>query len=237
MSDSHTSRDVAARDERDTSPVTVWLRRLEAGDAQAAQPLYQHFCVRLQELARRRIPAKVRSVYDHDDASASAFHSLFLGIREQRYQLRDRTDIWRLLLTIAERKIAHRIRDELRDKRDMRRVVQESVFLRLPKEQGGDVPAGMDSLTGREPTPEFAAEVSDTCDALLAALPDDKSRQIALLKLERHTSDEVAAKLGCSRRTVQRKLLVIRRTWQHAVGIESVDDDVSQSGGEQALKD
>ena len=118
----------------------------------------------------------------------------------------------------------------------MRRVVQESVFLRLPKEQGGDVPAGMDSLTGREPTPEFAAEVSDTCDALLA-LPDDKSRQIALLKLERHTSDEIAAKLGCTRRTVQRKLLVIRRTWQHAVGIESVDDDVSQSDGEQALED
>ncbi|MCP4856761.1 MAG: hypothetical protein GY903_19945 [Fuerstiella sp.] len=57
------------------SPVTVWLRQLEVGDTQAAQPLYQHFCGRLQEMARMRIPASVRSAYDQDDVAVSAFHS------------------------------------------------------------------------------------------------------------------------------------------------------------------
>ena len=42
-------------------------------------------------------------------------------------------------------------------------------------------------------------------------LADDSSRQIALLKLKTQTADEIAAKLNCSRRTVQHKLLVIRR--------------------------
>lgn len=108
MSDSETSPDPANRNAADVSPVTLWLRQLEPEDSQAAQPLYEHFCSRLQELARQRIPANVRGAYDQDEESVSAFHSLFQGIREQRYQLQDRADFWRLLLTIAERKIAHR---------------------------------------------------------------------------------------------------------------------------------
>ena len=198
------------------------------GDAQAAQLLYQHFCERVEEMARQRIPANVRRAYDQDDVVVSAFHSLFLGVRKQQYQLHDRFDFWRLLLTIAERKIAKRVRHETRDKRDVRRVVHNSVFLKSSTEQTGDAPRGVDALPGREPTAELAAEVSETCEAMLAALPDGTSRQIALLKLENHTSEEIAAKLGCTRRTIQRKLLVIRRTWQHASGIEPKNEEVSR---------
>lgn len=219
----------------DATPVTIWLRQLEAGDAQAAQPLYEHFCERLQEIVRKRIPANVRTAYDQDDATASAFHSLFLGVRERRYQFDDRTDFWRLLMTIAERKVAKRVRYETRSKRDVRRVVQNSVFAVTPALSAEDVSAGVESLAGREPTPEFAAEIAETCESLLASLPDDKSRQIALLKLENHTAEEIAAKLGCTRRTVQRKLLVIRRTWQHASEIDSEGENMSQFGEERAL--
>ena len=98
----------------------------------------------------------------------------------------------------------------------------------------GNVDASVQSLLAREPTPAFAAEVADTCDALLVALPDDNCRQIALLRLENLTADEIAAKLGCSRRTVQRRLLVIRQAWQAAAEAES-DKDVSQSSDESAL--
>ncbi len=185
--------------------------------------MYEHFCTRLQALVRQRIPASIRRAYDDDDASASAFHSLFLGVREGRYQFGDRADFWRLLFTIAERKIAKRVRHETRDKRDVRRLVQNSVFVKMPTARSDDT----ESLVGYEPTPAFAAEVSETCDGLLASLPDDTSRKIALLKLESYTSDEIAEQLGCTRRTVQRKLLVIRRTWQHAGGLEVEVQDVS----------
>jgi len=224
------ANDAAAAD----SPVTVWLRDLEAGKQTAAQFLYQHFCVRIHELARRRLPAKVRSVYDGDDVAVSAFQSLFRGVREERFSFRDRTDVWRLLLTIAERKIALRIQHETRDKRDVRRLAENSIFLPHPPGQGkpSNREEIQESLLAREPTPEFAAEVADTCDALLAALPDDNARQIALLKLENLTADEIAAKLGCSRRTVQRRLLVIRCVWEEANESGSEADDVSQSGDE-----
>ncbi|MCP4786266.1 MAG: HTH domain-containing protein [Fuerstiella sp.] len=187
---------------------------------------------------RHNSPASAsKSHYDQDDVAVSAFHSVFLGVRKQKYELNDRDDFWRLLLTIAERKIAKRIRYELQDKRDVRRVVRNSVFLLEPTDASHEIPNAMESLAGTEPTPEFAAEVSETCESLFDSLPDETSRRIAQLKLENHTADEIAAKLGCTRRTVQRKLLVIRKTWQHASGIEAEPDEMSQSEEERALTD
>ena len=202
------------------SPVTIWLRQLESGDPNSAGDLYQHFCSRLQNLISRQIPASVRATYDADDVAVSAFHSLFMGVREQRYQLGNRADIWRLLLTIAERKIAKRIRFETQEKRDIRRLLQNSVFMSLQNGPQQHTPSGVNSLPSYEPTPAFAAEVAETCENLLSALPDDCCRTIALLMLENYTAEQVAQKLGCTRRTVQRKLLVIRRTWQDSSGTE-----------------
>lgn len=237
MSDSTNSTPPTSATGADDAPVTVWLRQLEAGDAQAAECLYEHFCTRLQGLVRERIPAAIRGAYDQDDASVSAFHSVFLGIRQQRYQFGDRNDFWRLLLTIAERKIGKRVRYETRDKRDVRRLEQNSIFMPGPAESPAVADRAVEALAGREPTPEFAAEVAETCETLLASLPDDTARRIARLKLENHTADEIATKLGCTRRTVQRKLLVIRRTWQHVGEIDTEADEVSQNREEEALED
>jgi len=137
---------------------------------------------------------------------------------------------------IAERKIGERVRHETRDKRDVRRVAQDSVFLRLPNPQQDDGRGGVESLAGREPTPEFAAEVAETCEALLTLLPDDVYRRIALLRLENHTADEIAAELSCTRRTEQRKLLVIRRAWQDKSATEPWTEEMSQLKAKRALK-
>ena len=236
MAESHNSIEShAASDDANGSQVTMWLRKLEAGDADSANNLYQHFCSRLKTLVRGQIPAHVRATYDQDDVAVSAFHSLFLGVREQRYQFDNRDDFSRLLMLIAERKIAKRIRYETQDKRDIRRRMENSVFLRLSPNQQDEERAGVKSLPGCEPSPEFATEVAETCENLLAALPDDSCRKIALLMLENYTAEQVAEKLGCSRRTVQRKLLVIRRTWQDAGKIEISGGKMSQLDEERAL--
>ena len=206
------------------SPITLWLRSLQAGDPNSAEDLFQHFCSRLQSLISHQIPASVRATYDADDVAVSAFHSLFMGIREQRYRFDNRMDFWRLLLTIAERKIAKRIRFETQEKRDIRRLLPNSVFKSPPSGPQQNAQGGVNSLPSCEPTPAFAAEVAEACENLLGALPDDSCRTIALLMLENYTAEDVAKKLGCTRRTVQRKLLVIRRTWQDSSGIEFLID-------------
>ena len=202
-------------DDTHESPVTMWIRRLEAGDPQAAQSLWGHFCTRVHAMARRRMPTAIRPGYDEDDVALSAFHSLFVGIGKRRFDLKDRDDLWRLLLTIAERKITRRVRHEFRSKRDLRRSIHDSVFVRNDSES--EAPQGLDSFAHSEPTPAFAAEVAESCDRLLNKLPEENLKRVALMKLENYTSEEIAACLGCTRKTVQRKLLIIRKTWQDDV--------------------
>ena len=73
--------------------------------------------------------------------------------------------------------------------------------------------AGLDRIAGEEPTPEFAAMVAEEYRRLLDALEDDGLRQVAISRMEGYTCDEIAMQLGCARRTVARRLDLIRKTW------------------------
>ena len=68
-------------------------------------------------------------------------------------------------------------------------------------------------IVGREPTPEFAVEVADQCDRLVSKLSDTLLREIAILKMEGYTNDEIAGQLQTTTRTVERKLQRIREVW------------------------
>ncbi len=68
----------------------------------------------------------------------------------------------------------------------------------------------------REPSPEFAAEMAEETRRLLDLLGDDPLRSIALWRMEGYTADEIATRLGCTRRTVVRKLEMIRDAWTGA---------------------
>ncbi len=78
-------------------------------------------------------------------------------------------------------------------------------------------PNGLSQIAGRECTPEFAAQASDQLSHLLASLPDETLRAVALGKLAGHTNAEISDKLGLSLRAVERKLSLIRREWEAEV--------------------
>jgi DNA-directed RNA polymerase specialized sigma24 family protein len=66
---------------------------------------------------------------------------------------------------------------------------------------------------GEEPTPEFAVQVAEQYQRLLDSLGEESLRKVAVWKMEGFTADEIAEKLGCSLRTVARKLDAIRVIW------------------------
>ena len=72
---------------------------------------------------------------------------------------------------------------------------------------------GMEQIRSREPTPEFAAEFVETFDAFFSALDDPSLRDVVTLRFEGYTDSEIAERLDYSRRTVQRKLVIVRRHW------------------------
>jgi DNA-directed RNA polymerase specialized sigma24 family protein len=80
----------------------------------------------------------------------------------------------------------------------------------------GAVPGGefLEAIACPEPTPEFAAMLAEECRLRLAGLPDQTQRQIALLKMEGLSDQEVADRLGCGLRSVARKLNLIRKSWR-----------------------
>ena len=99
---------------------------------------------------------------------------------------------------------------EGRGKRDFRRTLVASV---LTAGDSAEVSRDVD-LPSREPTPEFATEFADICNRLFDELADDLLKSIVQLRLTSHSNEEIAAKLGISKRTVERKLLIIRGRWE-----------------------
>ena len=65
-------------------------------------------------------------------------------------------------------------------------------------------------VVGNAPTPEFAAVVTERFESLLKRLKDDDLRRITMGKMEGYTNDELAEQLGCSLRTVERRLSLVR---------------------------
>jgi DNA-directed RNA polymerase specialized sigma24 family protein len=118
--------------------------------------------------------------------------------------------LWRLLLAITARKAAHRHRHDQQQRRDVRRNLSASIFLQFSEDSA---PAGVELLASREPTPEFAAEFVETCDLLYQSLGDPALQQVVALRMEGYSDAEIAGRLKCSRRTVQRRIEVIRRHW------------------------
>jgi DNA-directed RNA polymerase specialized sigma24 family protein len=206
-------------DGADGGSVTCWLGNLKQGDLAAAQPLWDRYFARLVAVARGKLQ-KVRRTSaseDEEDAALSAFNSFCGGIARGRFpQLADRDDLWKLLVVITARKAMAQAQREGRKKRGGGRVVDEAVLFGATAGDDGSM-AGLERIAGEGPTPEFAAMVAEECQRMLDALDDDSLRQVALSRMEGYTNDEIADQLGCARRTVARRLDLIRKTWMSFV--------------------
>lgn len=191
--------------------VTFWLSQLQGGDPAAAQPLWERYFHRLVGLARARLQGHPRRADDEEDVALSVFRRLCDGAARGRFpRLDDREDLWRLLVTMTERKAYNLMRDERRLKRGGGAVVSAGVLVGA----GDSGPGGLDQFAGREPTPEFAAQVAEEYRRLLDRLGDAELQSIAVWKMEGDTAPDIAARLGCALSTVERRLRLIRQIWE-----------------------
>ena len=188
--------------------VTQWIGRLKDGDAAAAQSLWEHYFQRLLLLAQERLRGTPCRVADQEDVVVNAFDSFCRGLRQGRYpQLSDRNNLWELLIVITGRKAIDQIKHERRQKRGGGAVRGDSVF--------ASEEDGFAKLQGREPSPDFAAEVAEAYQRLLNKLGDEELRNIAVCKLEGWTNPEIAQQLGCAISTIERRLRLIRAIWKN----------------------
>jgi DNA-directed RNA polymerase specialized sigma24 family protein len=189
--------------------VSQWVDQLRAGDEAAAQRLWECYFQRLVALARTKLRGATRRAADEEDVALSAFDSFCRGAEQGRFpDLSDRNNLWRLLVVITSRKAYDLVQHERRQKHGGGAVLDEAGLAR---------PASLDQVVDGEPTPEFAALVAEECRRLMDRLANAELRAVALWKMEGYSIDEIAAKLGCAPRTVDRKLWVIRGLWEQEV--------------------
>jgi RNA polymerase sigma factor (sigma-70 family) len=185
--------------------VSRWINGLKAGEQEAAQSLWERYAGQLVSMARRRLGTAPRSVMDEEDVAQTVFSTICRGATDGRFQqVKNRDELWWLLVAITRQNVADHIRREGALKRGAGRVHSESQFVNAEGESAFDL------MMADEPTPDFIAMLDEQFQRLLALLRDDRLREIVILRLEGYTVAEIASKLGIGIRAVERKLQLIR---------------------------
>ena len=196
--------------------LTQWITKLGRGDPAAAQAVWERYFGKLVLYARRKLEGLPRRAADEEDVAISAMHSFCQNMAEHRFGgLADGEDLWKMLVTITARKACALRRRQFAAKRGGGMVRGESAFLRRQAEEGRD--EGIGDVLGEEPTPELATMVAEDCREMLDRLGEEALRKVALYTLEGYSPIEIAEKLACTRRTVERKLERIREKWAREI--------------------
>ena len=198
-------------------PVTEFsdlINRVREGDDEVIARLWEDYYQQLVRIAAKRLPANLRRSGDEEDIALSAFNSFIAGIRADHFpDLSGPDNLWGLLITLTGRKVHAHLRHQTRQKRGGGTVRGESVFL----DHAGDIQGGgIGGVTGSTQGADIHAELAEACDLLLNQLSDEQLKQIAVMRMDGFLVDEIAQRLGLSKRAVERRLQLICRTWSEA---------------------
>ena len=179
------------------------MERLQSGEDEAAREVFVRFAARLAGLARRHLDARLAVKVDPEDVVQSVYKSFFLRQREGELDIGTWDGLWGLLAVITLRKCAARAAHFRAAKRDVAREMAGS--------SDDSSPAMADLALDREPSPDEAAVLAETVEALFRAIDDGDERAILELSLQGHTAAEISEKLGRAERSVRRLREHIRK--------------------------
>jgi DNA-directed RNA polymerase specialized sigma24 family protein len=174
--------------------VTRMIREINNADASRIQEeLVDRYMHRLAALARKKLGA-MRTYEDEEDVALSVMKSFLMRAADGQFtQACDRNSLWSLLVAITLKKTASVQRRHLTKKRDVRRN------------------ASLEEMLQAGPTDDFLHSTIDEGNDLIRALGDDSLRQVALLRMEGYSNEEIAGRIDRSVKTVERRLQLIRR--------------------------
>jgi RNA polymerase sigma factor (sigma-70 family) len=197
----------------DPGSVTQWVEQLRSGDTaareRAAQMLWQRHFARLLALAYQHLDKRLRRREDEHDIVGHVYASFCVRLQRGDFSLQGREDLWRLLSAMTLRKTyqaAERHRCQRRDYRREVGTVDASADLLASEE-------ALERLADRALDPAEEAEMKEDVERRIDQLPQPL-QQIVYWKLQDCTNGEIANRLHCNVRTVERKLQLIRDLWQ-----------------------
>ncbi len=185
--------------------VTQLIRDLRNGSDSTAEMLWYRFEHRLKALAGRKL-GRQGGIHEPDDIAIDAFYSFLNRHRDGKFPLLgNRDEAWRMLVVIVIRKAINVIKYSRRKCRfaPLEQVaiemISEKTNYRLPSQASPD-------------TEELA--MKEIYEQLMMSLKDQQLKDIAAMKLHGLSNVEISSELSCSLATVERRLRVIRATWE-----------------------
>ena len=189
--------------------VTKLITDLKAGNPLAAQQIWDRYVNSLIRVANNRLRTAAIRIGDEEDAVVMAFTQFLNRLDVGGFsKLDDRSDLWRILVVLTERRALDMIRRENTQKSGGKLRVGE------PHGDGSISPLGMDSFASPEPSPEFATMLLEEFNERVNQLGKPDLKKVATLKMNGYNNQEVSGQLGISLRSVERKLKLIREIWQ-----------------------
>jgi len=187
--------------------VSHWIELVKGGDSVAANKIWRHYFDQLVRAVRRKLYGQNRAVSDEEDIVLSVFESFYDAAENGRFpNLSDRDDLWQLLLRMSGRKVIDKRRRDRRQRRGGEVRVHSLNELR-------DGESVIDAI-GDEPSPEMVLMMQESVEQFFSHLGVGQLRDLAGAKLEGYSNAELAERFGCSERTIERRLHLIREKCQ-----------------------
>lgn len=185
--------------------VTAWIGQLRAGEEAALGKLHARYWPALVALARRKLRGVPGRAADEEDVAQEAFWGFYRSLKAGRLpRLDSRHDLLALLTHIIACKAVNQIKHEVGTRK---RGGPEALAGHPPPEGGSEAPADGGI------TPLDQAALNDLYRHYVDGLPDSL-RAFAEPYLAGCTHQETADRLGCSLRTVERKVALILGRWR-----------------------
>ncbi len=202
MSDESTQPDSGENED-----VTRWIEKLEdeEGDSRAAELIWNRFFKRMVGVAQKKMVSMPKAARDEEDVALSAMNSFFEGAEAGRFEVKNRDDLWRLLVTITIRKASAERRRQYAAKRG---GGKPSLHINQ------NTPDRIDELIDRNQMPELVEDVLKSCSELLDTLNDEALRHTAEMKMQGCSLEEISDVLGCKVEETKYRLRKIRFKWK-----------------------
>jgi DNA-directed RNA polymerase specialized sigma24 family protein len=177
----------------------------------SAKILWDRYFERLCIFVEGQLYSRTKRAVSPEEIASDAFLALIDGYNNNRFKkVRNRDELWQMLTLIASRRAINAGIKNSAVKNGKGRVQGESAL-------GSGGMNNLADFVQRDLGPADFAELQELNQRMLERLPNESTRQVALLRMAGYSSAEIAAKLGRVQRTVELKLNLIRKLWAEAL--------------------
>jgi RNA polymerase sigma-70 factor (ECF subfamily) len=193
----------------DSTTFADYLRRIRAGDEQAAADLVRQYEPFIRREVRLRLrDRRLRRVLDSLDVCQSVLASFFVRAAAGQYDLERPENLLQLLVAMTRNKVAFHSRQQHRQRRDPRRIAADS-------------PQQLARAVSADPTPSQLVAGRDLLEEVRRRLTVEE-RRLADLRGEGRAWEDIATQLGG---TAQARRMQLARALDRVAGQLGLDEE------------